>query len=163
MLDCSPCPNKMNGSKILAWGLAQAYLRPSLATVSSLKMGRYGKHSQELLKKQFMCMQYQNSTHLSERVDNLLDRLLLEEATVDLQPLFFASTLDTTTTLLFGQSVYRLLTDFKYNAENREFSESFTMIQEDLAKRFRITPLNFLCNPPRFRRALCNSSSFCKK
>jgi cytochrome P450 len=108
-------------------------------------------------------MQYQNLTHFSEHVDNLLDRLPLEEAVVDLQPLFFALTLDTTTALLFGQSVYSLRTDSKYNAENREFSESFTIAQEGLAKRFRIAPLHFLYNPPRFRRACATVHRFVEK
>lgn len=51
-------------------------------------------------------MQYQNMDVFREHVDNLLERLHISNGTVDLQPLFFKFTLDITTALLLGRSVY---------------------------------------------------------
>lgn len=63
------------------------------------------------------------------------------DGVVDLQPLFFSPTLDTTTALLFGSSIYSLREG--QDAENRVFSESFTVAQEGLARRFRLAPFHF--------------------
>lgn len=70
-----------------------------------------------------------------------------------MQPLFFSLTLDTTTALLLGRSVYSLRADIDQDVDNKAFSESFNLAQEGLAKRFRIAPWDFLYNPPSFRQA----------
>jgi cytochrome P450 len=93
-------------------------------------------------------------------VDNLLARLPEEAGVVDLQPLFFDFTLDTTTALLLGKSVYSLKTDGADEAENKEFAESFTIALEGLAKRFRIAPWHFLYSPSKFRRACSKAHRF---
>ena len=69
--------------------------------------------------------------------------------TVDLQPLFFRFTLDTTTAFLFGESVYSL------SASGREtkFEEAFNVAQEFIAKRFRLLDLYWLINGKRFQDA----------
>ncbi len=96
-------------------------------------------------------MQYQNLDNFSEHVDNLLACLPKSTGTVDLQPLFFKLTLDTTTALLFGQSVHSLKeeTDPKFSA----FAESFDIAQGGLAKRFRLAPWHFFYHPRRFSQA----------
>jgi hypothetical protein len=82
---------------------------------------------------------------------------------IDLQPLFFNLTLDTTTALLLGKSVYSLRENLDQDNENRLFAESFTIAQEGLAKRFRIAPWQFLYNPPKFRRACSNVHRFVER
>ena len=79
---------------------------------------------------------------------------------IDLQPLFFNLTLDTTTALLFGKSDYSLKADVDQDSNNRLFAESFNIAQEGLAKRFRIAPFHFLYNPPAFRKACANVHRF---
>lgn len=97
-----------------------------------------GKHSRELLRKQFARTQYQNLDHFRKHVDNLIARLPVD-GHIDLQPLFFFNlTLDTTTALLLSQSVYSLRAIIDQDNENRIFAENFTIAQEGLAKRFRI-------------------------
>jgi len=61
--------------------------------------------------------------------------------------------MDTATALLFGRSVYSLRANIDQDAENRNFSESFHVAQEGLAKRFRLAPFHFVYNPPSFRKA----------
>jgi cytochrome P450 len=114
--------------------------------------GSAWKHSRELLRKQFVRAQYQNLHQFQEHVDNLLSHIPAS-GIVDLQPLFFRLTLDTTTALLMGRSVYSLRTDIDQDEENKAFSDSFNLAQEGLAKRFRIAPWHFFYNPPSFRRA----------
>ena len=72
---------------------------------------------------------------------------------MDLQPLFFRLTLDTTTALLLGQSVYSLRTEDIAGAGDVAFAENFNIAQEGLAKRFRIASWHALYRPQKFRNA----------
>lgn len=132
--------------------MRQQIFAPLLGYGIFTQEGAAWKHSRELLRKQFVRAQYQNLHHFQEHVDNLLARIPAS-GMVDLQPLFFSLTLDTTTALLMGRSVYSLRADIDQDAENKLFSESFTVAQEGLAKRYRIAPWHFLYNPSKFRRA----------
>jgi cytochrome P450 len=66
------------------------------------------RHSRELLRPQFSYRNYQNLDVFREHVDNLISNLPSNEEIVDLQPLFFRLTLDTTTAFLFADSVHCL-------------------------------------------------------
>lgn len=109
-----------------------------------------------------MRIQYQNLDLFREHVDSLIAHLPVK-GDADLQPLFFSLTLDTTTALLFGKSVYSLRADIDQAVENRVFSESFNLAQEGLAKRFRIAPLHFLYNPSDFKQACQNVHRFVER
>ncbi|CAF9923181.1 MAG: hypothetical protein ALECFALPRED_002318 [Alectoria fallacina] len=111
------------------------------------------KHSRELLRKQFIRMQYQNMDVFREHVDNLLECLYVAEGTIDLQPLFFKLTLDTTTALLLGRSVYSLRAEEFTDTGNKAFAENFDIAQGGLAKRFRLAPWHSLYRPSQFRRS----------
>ncbi|PQE13010.1 n-alkane-inducible cytochrome P450 protein [Rutstroemia sp. NJR-2017a BBW] len=115
--------------KDYGFGSRPAVFAPLLGKGIFTQEGEAWRHSRELLRKQFVRVQYQNLDHFREHVDNLVSCLLTKKP-IDLQPLFFNLTLDTTTALLFGRSVYK-----------------------GLAKRFRLTPFHFIYNPGRFRRA----------
>ena len=117
------------------------------------------KHSRELLRKQFARVQSRNLSHFHGHVDNLI-ACIPSSGVVDLQPLFFNLTLDTTTALLFGKSVYSLKADLDQDADNKLFAESFNIAQEGLAKRFRIAPWHCLYNPPAFQKACANVHRF---
>ena len=118
------------------------------------------KHSRELLRKQFVRMQYQNMDVFREHVDNLLASLNSSKRTIDLQPLFFKLTLDTTTALLLGRSVYSLRADEINDAGNKAFAENFDIAQGGLAKRFRLAPWHSLYSPPQFRRSCSKVHQF---
>ena len=98
-------------------------------------------------------MQYQNMDVFREHVDNLLERLYISTGKVDLQPLFFKFTLDTTTALLLGRSVYSLRAVDVNDTGNKDFAENFDIAQGGLAKRFRLAPWHFLYSPPQSRRS----------
>ena len=111
------------------------------------------KHSREIFRRRFIQMQYQNMDIFCEHVDNLLRCLDVSEVAIDLQPLFFKFTLDTTTALLLGRSVYSLRAEENTDTDNKSFAENFDIAQGGLAKRFRLAPWHSLYNPPQFRRS----------
>lgn len=144
------------------FGVRRDVFAPLLGNGIFAQEGSAWKHSRELLRKQFARTQYQNLDHFREHVDNLIARLPVDGLT-DLQPLFFNLTLDTTTALLLGRSVYSLRANIDQDNENRLFAESFTVAQEGLAKRFRIAPWHFLYNPRKFRQACSNVHRFVER
>ncbi|OXV09344.1 hypothetical protein Egran_02892 [Elaphomyces granulatus] len=144
------------------FGCRRGVFSPLLGNGIFTQEGPAWKRSRELLRKQFVRIQYQNHDHFREHVDNLI-ALLPQGGIIDLQPLFFSLTLDTATALLFGRSVYSLRANTDQGVENRKFAESFNIAQEGLAKRFRIAPWQFLYNPPDFRRACVNVHRFVER
>lgn len=146
--------------KDYGFGCRPAVFAPLLGNGIFTQEGTAWKHSRELLRKQFVRAKYQNlQSSFAEHVDNLISSMPAS-GVVDLQPLFFSLTLDTSTALLFGRSVYSLRASIDQATENKLFAESFEIAQEGLAKRFRIAPFHFLYNPPEFRRACRNVHQF---
>ena len=143
-------------------GSRPAVFAPLLGKGVFTQEGAAWRHSRELLRKQFARMQYQDLGNFREHVDNLV-ACMPYAGIVDLQPLFFNLTLDTTAALLFGRSVYSLRADIDQGEENRQFAEDFALAQEGLAKRFRLAPFHFLCSPRQFRLACRNVHSFVQK
>ncbi|KAL4755728.1 cytochrome P450 [Aspergillus foveolatus] len=141
------------------FGARREIFAPLLGNGIFTQEGPSWKHSRELLRKQFSRVQNRSLTHFHEHVDNLV-ACLPAGRVIDLQPLFFNLTLDTTTALLFGKSVYSLRADTDQDTDNKLFAESFNIAQEGLAKRFRIAPWHFLYNPPGFRKACANVHRF---
>ena len=115
------------------------------------------RHSREFLRRQFTRTKHQNLEQFREHVDNLL-ALLPRSGTVDLQPLFFALTLDITTALILGHSISSLQGEEGSSA--REFAEAFQTAQEGLSKRLRIAPWHGLYNPAEFRTACSKVHTF---
>lgn len=116
--------------------------------------GAAWKHSRDLLKPQFARSHYRNLDIFREHVDNLISWIPGNGEPVDLQPLFFRFTFDTTTALLFGKSVYSLKRDA--SDEEKRFAESFDIAQQYLVKRYRLLDLYFLIGGRKFIQA-CES------
>lgn len=81
------------------FGVRPDIFAPLLGNGIFTQKGPVWKHSRELLRKQFARVQSRNLSHSHEHVDNLIACIPSSEV-VDLQPLFFNLTLDTTTALL---------------------------------------------------------------
>ncbi|PQE30020.1 cytochrome P450 alkane hydroxylase protein [Rutstroemia sp. NJR-2017a WRK4] len=98
------------------------------------------KHSRELLRPQFNFREYGDLAHFSGPMEDLLrciSTTLMDPTSnrvVDLQPLFFRYTLDTTTSFLFGKSIESL----KSGDKAVKFEEAFNVAQTFMAKRFRV-------------------------
>lgn len=108
------------------------------------------KHSRELLRPQFVHKQYDDLQLFQDVVDNLIS-VLPKQGVVDLQPLFFRLTLDTTTAFLFGDSVDSLKTP-KMAAESN-FASAFNIAQDFVAKRMRLQDLYWLVGGKKFDAA----------
>ena len=96
-------------------------------------------------------MQYQDLTAFREHVDNLVNAIRSSGDFVDLQPLFFRYTLDTTTALIFGDSVNSLI-----NETQDSFSADFSEAADITAYRGRLGDLYWAYTPARFKKA-CNA------
>ena len=103
------------------------------------------KHSRELLRRQFVRMQYQNLEGFREHVENLLDAVGSVPGLVDLQPYFYRLTLNTTIAMILGQSVD------SFNHETGDlFSKAFNKASLVTATRVRLGDLYFLYAPKGF-------------
>ena len=103
------------------------------------------KHSRELLRRQFMRIQYQNLEGFREHVDNLVDAVGKSPGIVDLQPFFYRLTLNTTTAMILGQSVE----SFDHEIGDL-FSKAFNKASLVTAIRVRLGCLYFLYAPKGF-------------
>ncbi len=117
--------------------------------------GAAWKHSRETLRPQFLHKQYEDLEIFKQAVDDLLDAIS-DTATkhggiVDLQPLFFRLTLDTTTSFLFGESTRSLKQPDA--AGEQTFADAFNLAQEYVAKRFRLLDLYWLIGGRKFQQA----------
>ncbi|KAL8830337.1 MAG: hypothetical protein Q9170_005773 [Blastenia crenularia] len=108
------------------------------------------RHSRELLRPQFVHKQYDDLELFREVVDNLIS-VLPEKGVVDLQPLFFRLTLDTTTAFLFGESVNSL--QALDPAGESTFASAFNSAQDFVAKRMRLQNLYWLVSGRKFTAA----------
>ena len=107
--------------------------------------GSTWKHSRELLRRQFVRMQYQNLEGFREHVENLVDAVRSSPGIVDLQPHFYRLTLKTTIAMILGQSVE------SFNHEIGDlFSKAFNKASLVTATRVRLGDLYFLYAPKGF-------------
>ncbi|OCT46538.1 Cytochrome P450 [Cladophialophora carrionii] len=113
--------------------------------------GASWKHSRELLRPQFFHQHYENLAVFRDAVEDLLTAIPGSGGVVDLQPLFFRLTLDTTTAFLFGESVQSLRAPA--SAREQTFSDAFNTAQGYVAKRFRLMDIYWLVGGVRFKKA----------
>lgn len=104
-----------------------------------------------MLRKQFARIQYQNLDNFTEHVESLISRLVrMKSGPVDLHPLFCNFTLDTTTSLLFGESAGSLNQD-----SVDDFGTALSTASWFSAIRVQLDYLYWLCCFPQYFTA-CN-------
>lgn len=113
--------------------------------------GAEWKHSRDMLRPQLQHKQYENLDVFRGAVNDLIRIIREANGVIDLQPLFFRLTLDTTTEFLFGESVQSLTTPEAVGEQT--FASAFNTAQQWVTKRFRLLDLYWLINPPEFRKA----------
>jgi cytochrome P450 len=106
------------------------------------------KRSRELLRRQFVRIQYQDVKVFEGPINNLLATLSSSTGVVDLQPEFFRFTLATTTSLIFGEPFAGL-----NPSDHETFAENFDYCSLIGTLRLRLANFCFLYNPPKFKRA----------
>ena len=117
--------------------------------------GEAWKHSRALLRPQFASNRYQNFEEIKKCVESLLSNIP-PDGMVDLQPLFFRLTFDTTTFLLFGETLSSLQSE-EIAGQESEFAQAFSLSQDYLSHRGRLGAFYWIVNTPKFRRA-CRAS-----
>ncbi|MCJ1479378.1 hypothetical protein MMC13_008063 [Lambiella insularis] len=133
-----------------AYGLRRQIFFPLLGEGIFTQDGQDWKHSRELLRPQFSLQQYRDLDTFEEHVDNLI-ACIPNDKPIDLQPLFFRFTLDTTTAFLFGKSTYSLKTGL--SQQSLKFAENFDTAQDYVVKRFRLLDFYWLIGGRKFREA----------
>jgi cytochrome P450 len=104
-----------------------------------------------MLRPQLHHKRYQDLEVFRASVDNLIQCIQEASAPLDLQPLFFRLTLDTTTEFLFDESVRSLVTPEAVG--ERTFATAFNTAQRWVTKRFRLLDIYWLVDGKEFRRA----------
>ncbi|KAL9635195.1 MAG: hypothetical protein Q9204_002710 [Flavoplaca sp. TL-2023a] len=129
-------------------GSRSAGLFPMLGEAIFTQDGRRWKHSRELLRRQFVRINFKDLTTFDRHVDDLIAGLSSSDNVVDLQPAFFRFTLATTTALIFGESASGLR-----SADHETFAESFDYASMISAIRLRLADLEWVYKPKAFRKA----------
>ncbi|KAL8942139.1 MAG: hypothetical protein Q9216_001824 [Gyalolechia sp. 2 TL-2023] len=132
------------------WGLGsrRAGLFPMLGEGIFTQDGRPWKHSRELLRRQFVRINFKDLSTFDHHVDDLVAGLSSSEGVVDLQPAFFRFTLATTNALLFGERDPILKDE-----DHDEFATSFDYASMISAIRLRLADLEWAYKPKAYRKA----------
>lgn len=113
------------------------------------------KRSREILRHQFVRMQYQNLEGFREHVENFVDAVSKSPGIVDLQPHFYRLTLNTTIAMILGQSI-----DSFDHEIGDSFSSAFNKASLVTATRVRLGDLYFLYAPKGFFTACRTVKSY---
>jgi cytochrome P450 len=116
------------------------------------------KLSRDLLRPQLQHKQYESLEVFRTAVDDLIQHIDEANDTIDLQPLFFRLTLDTTTAFLFGESVRSLITPEEVGEST--FGSAFNTAQRWVTNRFRLLDLYWLIDGKEFRQACQDVHTF---
>ena len=111
-----------------------------------------------MLRPQFLQQQYKDLNVFRDHVDNLIACLPENGEVIDLQPLFFRFTLDTTSGFLFGESTYTLKRGQSNDGLN--FAKAFDTAQDFVVKRFRLLDLYWLIGGSKFNQSCSLAHKF---
>ncbi|KHN98863.1 Cytochrome P450 [Metarhizium album ARSEF 1941] len=135
-------------------GLRAPTFQPVLGSGIFTQDGAAWRRSRQLLRPQFASNRVHNFDQVKKCVQHLIESIP-DDGMVDLQPLFFKLTFDTTMFLLFGNSVNS--SDWgEVAGQESEFAHAFNSSQEYLSHRGRLGPFYWLLNSKAFRDA-CKS------
>ncbi|MCJ1388136.1 hypothetical protein MMC18_000981 [Xylographa bjoerkii] len=139
------------------FGLRRHIFFPLLGDGIFTQEGAAWKRSRELLRPQFYREQYRDLGVFEEHVDDLISSIPRKEP-IDLQQLFFRFTLDTSTAILFGRSVFSL----KLNSlrDSTKFGKDFDTAQDFVVKRFRLLDLYWFIGGRKFQEACTSVHTF---
>ncbi|KAF2676571.1 cytochrome P450 alkane hydroxylase [Lentithecium fluviatile CBS 122367] len=132
-------------------GLRRAITFPLVGDGIFTQEGADWKHSRDMLRPQLQHRQYEDLEVFQTAVDDLIQIVQESNGIIDLQPLFFRLTLDTSTAFLFGESVRSLITPEAVGEST--FATAFNTAQQWVTKRFRLVDIYWLINGREFRQA----------
>ncbi|KAI1310867.1 cytochrome P450 [Xylaria venustula] len=130
-------------------GLRPMTFRALLGSGIFTQDGAEWKHSRHLLRPQFASNRAQNFVEIQECVERLANSIP-KKGIVDLQPLFFKLTFETTMFLLFGEHAYGLK---EVTEQESAFANAFNLGQEYLSHRGRLGHFYWLFSGKKFNDA----------
>ncbi|KAF2711611.1 cytochrome P450 alkane hydroxylase [Pleomassaria siparia CBS 279.74] len=136
-----------------------AIASPMFGTGIFTQEGAAWKSSRDMLRPRLHHRHYSSLSLFQDAVDDLIS--IIEGGkgrVIDLQPLFFRLTLDTTTAFLFGESVKSLVTPDE--AGEKTFASAFNKGQQWVLKRFRLADLYWLVGGREWRDACRDVQKF---
>ncbi|KAL4874840.1 cytochrome P450 [Aspergillus karnatakaensis] len=129
-------------------GLSRDPLLPMIGHGIFTQDGHAWKHSREIMRRQFVRMQYQDMSIFEKPVESMLASLRESRGVVDLQPVFFRFTLATTVSLIFGELATGLT-----QSDHEDFAEAFGYTSQISAMRMRLAEFSWLYTPPKYLKA----------
>ena len=110
--------------------------------------GAYWKHSRSMVIPGFARTQVADLASFGVHVTNFLDNVPKDGSTVDLQPLFDRLALDSSTELIFGESVQSLAPETP--AEAQRFLDAYNYAQKGVGRRMVLPLINIFTWDPIF-------------
>ncbi|KAF2848360.1 cytochrome P450 [Plenodomus tracheiphilus IPT5] len=139
-------------------GLRPKHFAPLMGSGILTQDGAAWKHSRVLLHPQFSSNHFQNFEAFKKCVESFIS-FIPADGVVDLQPLFFRLTFDTTTFLLFGENMSSLHST-GIAGQGSEIADAFNLSQDYLSHHGRLGEYYWLASTPEFRRACRTSHRF---
>ena len=133
-------------------GLRAPTVHPLLGSGIFTQDGAAWRHSRGLLRPQFSSNRWENFEQIKRCVQHLIEAMPEDGGLVDLQPLCFRLTFDTTMFILFGDSVSTNEWD-QVSGQESKFEKAFNTAQEYLADQGRLGPFYWALDTRRFRNA----------
>uniref|UniRef100_A0A093W1C4 Cytochrome P450 n=1 Tax=Talaromyces marneffei PM1 TaxID=1077442 RepID=A0A093W1C4_TALMA len=114
--------------------------------------GARHERARALIRPTFSKLHIENEEAYDVHVQKLINLLLTDGSTVDLQPLFERLDLDSSTEFIFGESVQSLDVSDSLASSHR-FPAAFNVAQQGMGVRLRMLPFNFLHRDKKFWEA----------
>lgn len=125
--------------------------------------GDYWVHSRAILKPCFSRAEIFNLQNVETHVSRLISLILRDTEAVDLKPLFFLLSLDTSTVFLLGESTNSLLSSKESLTEGEEFANAFKFCTKEIMTRVRMGKFMFLHRNKEFTEACKTCHKFADK
>ncbi|KAJ6192116.1 cytochrome P450 alkane hydroxylase [Bipolaris maydis] len=145
-------------SKDFGIGARRDVALPMLGDGIFTQEGPDWKRSRDLLRPQLHHKYYSDLEMFRDSVDELVQAVREYGGTVDLQPLFFRMTFDTTTSFLFGKCDSSL--NGARGSKEYRFSDAFDTAQQWIIKRLRFARFYWLIDSKEFRQACQDIHAF---
>lgn len=143
---------KINPCKEFGLGARSDNFRPLLGHGIFCQDGTPWKSSRDLLRPQFMETRTKSFGNIQDEIEEFIHVVkALPTGVLDLQPLFFRLTLDTTMAVLFGKSLESL--EANDGGDEAAFATAFDHAQHQLARRGRLGDLYWLLGGKSFKRS----------
>lgn len=140
-------------------GLRIPTFHPLLGNGIFTQDGEAWKSSRNLVKPHLSAYRPENLNRIQACTQSLINSVP-EDGVVDLQPLFFKLTFETTMLMLFGDTVLSEGWDEDITSQWSSFAEAFTVAQDYLATRGRFGHFYWLITDKTFRNACRTTHDF---